>query len=124
MAPPSQLAIATSSINRLLKEESLYRAELKSQERQLEKLKGDGSVPAVNHQEAGEAEKGNGNEEFLIRQGEQAIQETKAVFGPLREKITGMVEKVEGLLSSDRSKAFPAMEVEAAKDAVARAKEI
>lgn len=38
MAPPSQLAIATSSINRLLKEETSYRTELNNQQSRLEKL--------------------------------------------------------------------------------------
>ena len=40
---PTQLAIATSSVNRLLKEESTYRTELKSQEVRLEKLKAAGN---------------------------------------------------------------------------------
>jgi len=35
MPPPSQLSIATSSINRLVKEETTYRTELASQERRL-----------------------------------------------------------------------------------------
>jgi tubulin-specific chaperone A len=38
MAPPSQLAIATSSVQRLVKEETSYHKELKNQEARLEKL--------------------------------------------------------------------------------------
>jgi predicted ribosome quality control (RQC) complex YloA/Tae2 family protein len=38
MAPPSQLAIATSSVQRLVKEEASYHKELKNQEARLEKL--------------------------------------------------------------------------------------
>jgi tubulin-specific chaperone A len=38
MAPPSQLAIATSSVQRLVKEEASYHKELKAQEARLEKL--------------------------------------------------------------------------------------
>jgi tubulin-specific chaperone A len=38
MAPPSQLAIVTSSVQRLVKEEASYHKELKSQESRLEKL--------------------------------------------------------------------------------------
>lgn len=58
MAPPSQLAIATSSINRLLKEESSYEKELSAQEKRLADLeKGDGK---------GEDEVGN--TEFQLRQ--------------------------------------------------------
>ena len=38
MAPPSQLAIATSSVQRLVKEEVSYHKELAQQEARLEKL--------------------------------------------------------------------------------------
>jgi tubulin-specific chaperone A len=38
MAPPSPLAIATSSVQRLVKEETSYHKELKNQEARLEKL--------------------------------------------------------------------------------------
>lgn len=38
MAPPSQLAIATSALQRLVKEEASYEKELKGQETRLEKI--------------------------------------------------------------------------------------
>jgi hypothetical protein len=38
MAPPSQITIATSSLQRLVKEEASYHKELESQEARLEKL--------------------------------------------------------------------------------------
>ena len=38
MAPPSSLAIATGSVQRLVKEETSYHKELKNQEARLEKL--------------------------------------------------------------------------------------
>ena len=38
MPSPSQLSIATSAVNRLLKEEVTYRKELTSQEQRLKKL--------------------------------------------------------------------------------------
>lgn len=38
MPPPSQLSIATSSVNRLLKEETSYRTELEGQHKRLEAL--------------------------------------------------------------------------------------
>ena len=34
------------------------------------------------------------------RKQEQAVEETKAVFGPLRERIKGAVERLEGVLVS------------------------
>jgi len=40
MAPPSQLAISTGAVERLVKEEASYHKELKSQEARLDKLLG------------------------------------------------------------------------------------
>ena len=62
MGPPSQLTIATSSITRLLKEESSYRTELASQQKRLEQLQTEAS--------ASDAEEGDekGNQEFRLRQ--------------------------------------------------------
>jgi tubulin-specific chaperone A len=54
MAPPSPLAIATSSVQRLVKEEASYHKELKNQEARLEKL--------VNSTEADE------NAEYQLKQ--------------------------------------------------------
>ena len=42
MAPPSELAIATSSVNRLLKEEKSYRTELQNQQKRVDKLEAGG----------------------------------------------------------------------------------
>ena len=113
MPPPSPLAISTASVQRLLKEEATYRTELASQETRLKKLERDDGDE-------------DGNREWTLRQEvssfhflhllmsffflfflcvadvwqKQAIQETKAVFGPLREKILGAVEGLEGVLVS------------------------
>ena len=38
MAPPSQLAIATSAVNRLVKEEASYHKELEQQQARIAKL--------------------------------------------------------------------------------------
>ena len=54
MAPPSPLAIATSVVQRLVKEETSYHKELKSQEARLDKL--------VNSTEADE------NAEYQLKQ--------------------------------------------------------
>lgn len=52
--PPSQLAIATSSLNRLVKEEKSYQEEAKGQEASIAKL------------ERGDS--GDENAEFMLRQ--------------------------------------------------------
>jgi len=58
MPPPSQLAIATSSLNRLIKEESSYGTELTNQRKRVEQLQaGDGGD-----------EEDVGNSEFQLRQ--------------------------------------------------------
>jgi len=54
MAPPSQLAIATSSVHRLVKEEASYHKELTQQEERLKKLIA--------------SEDGEENAEFLLKQ--------------------------------------------------------
>ena len=41
MPPPSQLSIATSAVNRLLKEEVTYRTELANQEKRLTQMEED-----------------------------------------------------------------------------------
>ncbi|KAK0515213.1 hypothetical protein JMJ35_002592 [Cladonia borealis] len=124
MPPPSPLSIATSSITRLLKEESSYRTELASQQKKVEKLQtedngagnGDGDGDAEEEEDGEE----KGNREWRLRQEKQAVEETKAVFGPLRERIEAAVEKVEGML--DSGSPMDDKEVEAARDAVGRAK--
>jgi tubulin-specific chaperone A len=40
MAPPSKLAVATSSVNRLVKEEASYHKEIKQQETRIKNLEG------------------------------------------------------------------------------------
>lgn len=111
MAPPSQLSIATASVIRLLKEETSYRTELESQRKRLQILQA---------AESGEDEDGNrawniGQQACALHEHRlyqkphwkanrrqrgqgRAIQETEAVFGPLREKISTALEALESLL--------------------------
>ncbi|KAI4173288.1 MAG: hypothetical protein LQ343_002999 [Gyalolechia ehrenbergii] len=85
---PSPLAISTASVQRLLKEETTYRTELASQEQRLREL------------EQGGGEDDDGNREWTVRQEKQAIEETKAVFEPLREKLSAAAENLEQSLVS------------------------
>lgn len=113
MAPPTPLSVATNSVNRLLKEESSYRAELADQQQRVGELQAGGGG-------GGEDDVGNG--EFRLRQEKRAVEETKAVFGPLRERIAGAVDKLEGLLLSASGGIAEGPEFDAASDALARAK--
>ncbi|KFY64075.1 hypothetical protein V496_03508 [Pseudogymnoascus sp. VKM F-4515 (FW-2607)] len=80
MAPPSPLAIATSSLQRLVKEEASYYKELEKQEARLKKI------------EASTEE--DENREYTLKQERAAIEETKAVFPTLQVRITDNLEKL------------------------------
>lgn len=114
MLAPSQLAIATSVLNRLIKEEKSYHKELEQQNVKIAKL------------EAGE-DADNENAEFILRQQvsevadqtisvsflrsrksarcahhililatqKQAVEQTKAVFPGLNQKILDALSKLE-----------------------------
>jgi len=58
MPAPSQLAIATQAVNRLVKEDKYYEKEVSTQEAEIEKLEAD--LP--------EATKTDENAEFMLRQ--------------------------------------------------------
>lgn len=64
MPAPSPLSIATSSVQRLLKEESYYHKELASQQVRVEKLEKD-----LSERTAGQAEsEEHQNDEFMLKQ--------------------------------------------------------
>ncbi|KAI9811986.1 MAG: hypothetical protein M1827_004878 [Pycnora praestabilis] len=109
MPPPSQLAIATSSVLRLVKEEASYHTELSQQEARIKKL---------------QSAKGDENAEFTIRQEIRAVGETKAVFPSLRQRIGDAVVRLENQLEAEKEsgKETPLEEITKAKEAVAQAK--
>ncbi|KAH6634352.1 tubulin binding cofactor A [Chaetomium sp. MPI-SDFR-AT-0129] len=90
MAPPTPLAIATQAVNRLVKEESYYHKEQASQEKRINKLEEDieNNSPDLDT-----------NSEYILKQEasypKAALEETKAVFEPLKKRITEAVEKLE-----------------------------
>ncbi|KAI9873761.1 MAG: hypothetical protein M1830_010625 [Pleopsidium flavum] len=109
MAPPSQLSIATSSVLRLVKEEASYHKELQQQEARIEKLQN---------------ETGDQNAEFQLKQERKAIEETKAVFPPLRQRVADATAKLENQLEAvkESGKESNVEEITKAKEAVAQAK--
>ncbi|KPI44990.1 uncharacterized protein AB675_2609 [Cyphellophora attinorum] len=110
MAPPSQLQIALSALQRLVKEEASYYKEMNQQKSRIAKLE------ATN----GDATDGDGNEEYQLKQEKKALEETKAVIPGLREKITNAREKTETLLDSAASEE----EKQKAIDVLREAKEL
>merc|ERR1712000_624505 len=90
MAPPTPLAIATSSLQRLVKEELSYEDE---------------------------------NAEYKLNQERAAIQETKNVFPPLRERIKDALQKLEDQVEEGQSNRASEEEISKAKDIIKSTKE-
>ncbi|KAH0372493.1 hypothetical protein KCU65_g1162, partial [Aureobasidium melanogenum] len=105
MAPPSQLAIARSAVNRLVKEEASYHKELEQQQTRIEKLKQAGSDDE--------------NAEWNLKQENRALEETKAMFPQLRNRIQDSLAKLEQQLEQEQNSPE---EITKAKEAVASAK--
>ncbi|KAK2610966.1 hypothetical protein N8I77_004351 [Diaporthe amygdali] len=94
MAPPTPLAVATSSVQRLVKEETYYHKDLASQQARIEKLEKDISEKSSDLDE---------NAEYVLKQEKQAAEETKNVFGPLRNRITDAISKLEEQIAISES---------------------
>ncbi|KAK5014669.1 tubulin binding cofactor A [Cryomyces antarcticus] len=104
---PSPLAITTSSINRMVKEEQSYHKEIIQQQARITKLERDG---------------GDENAEFQLKQERQALEETKAVFPSLRQRISDAITKLEDQINGAEGSGSED-EITKAKQAVANAKE-
>ncbi|KAK5663464.1 hypothetical protein OQA88_3893 [Cercophora sp. LCS_1] len=110
MAPPSALVIATQAVQRLVKEESYYHKEQASQEERIAKLE-----EAVN---AGGPDLDN-NSEYMLKQEKTALEETKKVFEPLKERIVRAVQKLEEQIAISESEGnAPEDELTKAKEAL------
>ncbi|UNI14864.1 tubulin folding cofactor A [Purpureocillium takamizusanense] len=114
MPAPSPLAIATSSVERLLKEEKSYHQELAQQEAQVkaleDKIKARGAASE------------DGNDEFMLKQQQTAVEQTRAVFAPLRERIATAVTKLEEQIATSEESNTNAADLETAKAVLARAR--
>lgn len=110
MPSPSQLSIATSSVQRLVKEEASYHRELSQQQSRLDLLLAS----------KGEDE----NAEFQLKQEQTAIEETRAVFPSLRQRIADALQKLEDQLEVGQEKGATDEEIEKAKEVIAEAKAV
>ncbi|KAI9781846.1 MAG: hypothetical protein M1839_005638 [Geoglossum umbratile] len=106
MAPPSPLSIATSSLLRLIKEEASYHRELHQQESRIQKLT---TQPSADEED---------NVEFLLRQERKALEETRAVFPPLEQRIADALGRLVELVG-ESGDGVNGEELAKAKDAVA-----
>ncbi|EGX92070.1 tubulin-specific chaperone Rbl2, putative [Cordyceps militaris CM01] len=113
MPAPSPLAITTSSVQRLLKEEASYHKEVTDQEKTVKDLEA--------KLQAGGADE-DGNEAFMVKQNKTAIEQTKAVFEPLKQRIADSVAKLEDQLAAAEQAGAPEAEITQAKTVLAQAK--
>lgn len=130
MPAPNPLAIATSSVQRLVKEEAYYHKDLASQEVRVQKLEKDVKEGGADQDE---------NAEYMLKQEvsiiqtvideksslhadtqlqKRALEETKSVFGPLRTRIADAVAKLEEQIALGESEDAPAEELSKAKEAL------
>ncbi|OTA93642.1 hypothetical protein M434DRAFT_395460 [Hypoxylon sp. CO27-5] len=109
MPAPSPLTIATQSVQRLVKEEKYYRKELTQQSERVKKLEAE-------LKSGGEA--ADGNAEFVLKQEQKAVDETKAVFAPLNERIAEAVQRLEEQIATAESENGSAEEIQKAKEAL------
>jgi len=113
MPPASPLAIATSSVLRLVKEEASYYRELEQQTKRLQKLESEDPN-----------DDDEGNRDFLLKQERQVIEETKVLLPTLRQKLIDTVAKLEQLIVEEGNKGNNSNveQLTAAKEAVSKAK--
>ncbi|KAI2473660.1 tubulin binding cofactor A [Annulohypoxylon bovei var. microspora] len=115
MPPPSPLTIATQSVQRLVKEEKSYRKELAQQTERVKKLE-------TEIQNGGEGTDGNAG--FVLKQEQQARDETKAVFGPLNERIAEALQRLEEQIATAESEEKSPEEIKKAKEALELGKSV
>ncbi|KAI0877551.1 tubulin binding cofactor A [Hypoxylon argillaceum] len=109
MPAPSPLVIATQSVQRLVKEDSYYRKELAQQSERVTKIEADLKAAP---------ESADGNAAFMLKQEQRAIEETRAVFAPLHERIAEAVQRLEEQIATAESESAAADEITKAKEAL------
>ncbi|KAG9238690.1 tubulin binding cofactor A [Amylocarpus encephaloides] len=122
MPPPSAIAIATSSVNRLVKDEASYHKELQNQEARVAKLLAstmeDENAEYQLKQENIAWTKANSTMERT------AIEETRAIFPPLRQRIDDAVYKLQDQLEAGKANGASDAEISAATETIKKAKEV
>ncbi|KAL5611563.1 hypothetical protein BROUX41_000852 [Berkeleyomyces rouxiae] len=111
MPAPTPLEVTTKAVTRLVKEEKSYHIELVSQLARLDKLKSEAATTT------------DENHSYILKQEETAIEETRAVFQPLRIRIAAAVEKLVAQISDSEASATPE-QLTAANDAVAQGRAV
>ncbi|PGH06686.1 hypothetical protein AJ79_06470 [Helicocarpus griseus UAMH5409] len=113
MAPQTPLAIATSALQRLVKEEASYHRELEQQQERIKRLEAEQPT-----------DDDDGNKEYILRQERQALEETRKVLPNMKQKISEAIAKLDHLLVEEGQKGMGSnvSEINAGKDAISHAK--
>lgn len=111
MPRPSQLAIATGMVTRLVKESKMREEELKTQESHVEKLQDDFDKDGNSKDE---------NAEYMLNQEKHALQEAKNVLPVLKTKIEEAADKLKAEITTAEGTGSEE-ELKKAKDAMADA---
>ncbi|KAM0280359.1 hypothetical protein ACHAQH_004072 [Verticillium albo-atrum] len=114
MPAPSQLAIATQAVTRLLREEISYEQELIQQQ---------GKVTTLEAEVQSGLPDEDGNRAHMLKQLKQAVVETENVFPRIKERINDATSKLEEQIALAESNGTPAEELELAKVALAKGQE-
>lgn len=108
MKPPSKLAIHSSSLQRLMKEEASYHEELERQENRLEKLK--------------KGDSDDENQEWILKQQQTVLEETRSMFPVVKKNIENALQKLESQVEEDQSREHDLEEMNKAKELIQSAK--
>ncbi|KAI0523717.1 tubulin binding cofactor A [Xylaria bambusicola] len=109
MPAPSPLVIATQSVQRLVKEDSYYRKELAQQTERVKKIEAELKASP---------DSADGNAAFILKQEQKAVEETRAVFVPLRERIVEAMQRLEERIATAESEGAAADEIAKANEAM------
>ncbi|CRK16915.1 hypothetical protein HYQ45_013132 [Verticillium longisporum] len=114
MPAPSQLAIATQAVTRLLREEISYEQELIQQQ---------GKVTTLEAEVQSGLPDEDGNRAHMLKQLKQAVVETENVFPRIKERIGDATTKLEEQIALAESNGTPAEELELARVALTKGQE-
>ncbi|EGY18367.1 hypothetical protein VD0002_g6694 [Verticillium dahliae] len=114
MPAPSQLAIATQAVTRLLREEISYEQELIQQQGKVTRLEAEVQSGLPDE---------DGNRAHMLKQLKQAVVETENVFPRIKERIGDATTKLEEQIALAESNGTPAEELELARVALTKGQE-
>ncbi|KAI0404857.1 putative tubulin-specific chaperone Rbl2 [Xylaria palmicola] len=111
MPAPSPLSVATQSVQRLVKEDGYYRKELAQQTERVAKLEADLKASS-------EPEPEDENAAFMLKQEQKAVEETHAVFAPLRKRTVEAVQRLEEQIAAAEAEGAATDEIAKAREAL------